>query len=69
MTSEIAVDTSPTALAARTKIAPRRKPFGVWFRRTGGRHLFATVAAVFALFPVVWIVSASFNASNSLSSG
>lgn len=38
-----------------------------WFRQSGGRHLFAGLAAVFALYPVVWIVSASINANNSLS--
>ncbi|MEL6893546.1 MAG: sugar ABC transporter permease [Actinomycetota bacterium] len=46
----------------------RRTPFKVWLRRSGGRHIFATLAAIFSLYPVVWIVSASFNASDSLAS-
>ncbi len=46
----------------------RRVPFKVWLRRSGGRHLFAIAAAIFSLYPVVWIVSASFNASDSLAS-
>ncbi len=43
--------------------------FSLWFRRTGGKHLFASLVAVFSLFPVVWIVSASINGANSLASG
>ncbi len=43
-------------------------PVRVRFRRTGGRHLFAIAASIFALYPVVWIVSAAFNSANSLSS-
>lgn len=46
----------------------RRASFGRWFRRVGWRHLVAWVALGFALFPVVWIVSASFNPAGSLNS-
>jgi ABC-type maltose transport system permease subunit len=46
----------------------RKVPLRVKFRRTGGRHLFAIAVSIFALYPVVWIVSAAFNAANSLSS-
>ncbi|MEZ5220497.1 MAG: sugar ABC transporter permease [Ilumatobacteraceae bacterium] len=56
--------TSPDLSSA---VPRRRMPFRVWLRRSGVRHLIASAAAVFALFPVVWIVSASFNAANSLS--
>ncbi len=41
----------------------RRKP-RVWFRQTGWRHIFAWIALVFALFPVVWVVSAAFGDGN-----
>lgn len=32
-----------------------------WFRELGWRHLVAVIAVVFALYPVVWVVSAAFN--------
>jgi len=47
-----------------THIKARRRPFGLWFRQSGGRHLLAIAAALFSLYPVIWIVSAAF-ASNS----
>ena len=46
----------------------RRRSFSSWFRQSGGRHLFALLAAAFSLYPVVWIVSASVNSNNSLAS-
>lgn len=52
----------------RRPIPPRRSSFGRWFRATGWRHLVAWAALAFALFPVVWIVSASFDPTGSLSS-
>ncbi|MGB5756702.1 MAG: sugar ABC transporter permease [Acidimicrobiales bacterium] len=45
-----------------------RSSFGRWFRKLGWRHLVAWLALAFALFPIVWIVSASFNPSGSLNS-
>ncbi len=62
-TATIPASTAPE-LSLRTRLAG--SPFGRWFRRTGGRHLVATIAALFSLFPVVWIVSASLNAADSL---
>jgi arabinogalactan oligomer / maltooligosaccharide transport system permease protein len=46
--------------------AKRMKP-GKWMRELGWRHLLLTGAALFSLFPVVWIISASFNAVDNLS--
>lgn len=37
-----------------------------WLRKIGWRHLVGLAAIAFALFPVVWIASASFNPSSSL---
>lgn len=53
------------------QIAPPGAPGGRtslrrWFRRTGWRHLVTWAALAFALFPIVWIVSASFNSTGSL---
>lgn len=41
-----------------------RQSFGRWFRRTGWRHLVAVLAIVFAVFPVLWVVSAAFSEGN-----
>lgn len=38
-----------------------KSPFVRWFRTVGWRHLVAFLALGFALFPVLWILSASFN--------
>jgi arabinogalactan oligomer/maltooligosaccharide transport system permease protein len=43
---------------------PNKRSTGAWFRQTGWRHLVALVALVFALFPVVWVVSAAFSDGN-----
>ncbi len=51
-----------------SELRPARRPLKVWFRRSGGRHLVAILAAIFALYPIVWIVSSAFNASDSLAS-
>jgi ABC-type maltose transport system permease subunit len=40
--------------------------FGRWVREIGWRHILLITAALFALFPVVWIVSAAFNSSDNL---
>ena len=45
----------------------RRKKKGPSFADTWWRHLIALIAAVISLFPVAYIISAAFNADNSLS--
>ena len=39
---------------------------GRWFRKVGWRHLVAWVALIFAVFPILWILSASFNPTGTL---
>jgi arabinogalactan oligomer/maltooligosaccharide transport system permease protein len=62
--------TSRTRREAEAKRMPsppsRRTPSPplVWFRRTGWRHLVALTALAFALFPVMWVVSAAFSDQN-----
>lgn len=68
--------TGPTATRSRhdegAAPARRRQSPGRWFRDTGWRHLVGLAVLVFALFPIVFVVSASLNplgtltASNSL---
>lgn len=56
----------PIAITAAEPMVGNRMSFGRWVREIGWRHVLLIVAALFALFPVVWIVSASFNASDNL---
>ena len=39
-----------------------------WFGRVGWRHLVAIRACIFALFPILFVVSAAFNPLGTLSS-
>lgn len=54
--------TSPTA----ARLTPRRRSFGAWFADTGWRHLVAIVVSAFALFPLLYVVSASLNPKGTL---
>jgi arabinogalactan oligomer/maltooligosaccharide transport system permease protein len=54
---------TPTVPATPT-FRRNRRSVGVWFRQTGWRHLFALAALAFALFPVLWVVSAAFSDGN-----
>ncbi|MEA1903401.1 MAG: sugar ABC transporter permease [Actinomycetota bacterium] len=45
-----------------------RTPLIKWFRTVGWRHLVAWAALIFALFPVIWVVSASLNPLGTLTS-
>lgn len=47
------------SVAAQTYVKPKFS-FGRWFRATGWRHLVGLVALVWALFPIVFVLSASF---------
>jgi len=39
----------------------RKRPFGRWFTETGWRHLVGIVAGIFAIFPILFVLSASLN--------
>lgn len=47
--------------SARRTETDRRRTFKQWFLDTGWRHVVAWIAIVFAVFPLLYIVSASFN--------
>lgn len=51
---------------AEHRSVPRRRSFGAWFADTGWRHLVAIVVSVFALFPLLYVVSASLNPNGTL---
>ena len=56
-----ALSTSRTA-----EVVGNKMPFARWFRELGWRHLVGLAGVLFALYPVVWIVSAAFNSVQSL---
>jgi arabinogalactan oligomer/maltooligosaccharide transport system permease protein len=58
------VTTDRTTPPPAPTITYRRQSKARWFRTTGWRHIVAWVALAFALFPVVWVVSAAFSDQN-----
>ncbi len=56
----------PASSEVTATLGPNR--WLVAFRRRGWRHAVSILASAFALFPVIWIVSASINAVDNLSS-
>ena len=59
--------TSDDGSTGGTPEAPRRS-IRRWFAQYGWRHLVAVLALVFAFFPVVYVISAAFNPTGSISS-
>ena len=55
-----------TVVTAPTRVVSTPSGFRVWMRRRGWRHLVSVVASLFALFPVIWIISASINSIDNL---
>ncbi|UJP10249.1 sugar ABC transporter permease [Microbacterium sp. KUDC0406] len=51
-----------TAVSAR----PARRSVGTWFADTGWRHVVAIVVSAFAIFPLLYVVSASLNPKGTL---
>ncbi|HZU93618.1 MAG TPA: sugar ABC transporter permease [Microbacterium sp.] len=47
-------------------LAPRRRSVGKWFADTGWRHVIAIVVSAFALFPLLYVLSASLNPKGTL---
>lgn len=62
----------PGETATVDPFATRQRPAGYvptrdparWFRDTGWRHVVALTAVAFALFPVIWVLSAAFGTGN-----
>lgn len=64
------MSTTDTRTAATTtperRIAPRRRSVGAWFADTGWRHVVAIIVSAFALFPLLYVFSASLNPRGTL---
>lgn len=54
-------DNRPAAVAKSEKM-----PLGRWFARVGFKHLLAWVAIVYAIFPILYVLSSSLSPSGSL---
>jgi len=54
--------------AAHPRGVPVKRPFkfGRWFRATGWRHIVGIVMVLFALFPIVFVISSSLNPQGTL---
>lgn len=61
-----ATPTTERPVAEAHSLSPRRRTFGAWFADTGWRHLVAIVVSIFALFPLLYVVSASLNPKGTL---
>ena len=59
---------SSSSLSAAPAVRDNRHGFGHWLRTAGWRHAVAIVAVVFALFPLVFVLSSSLNPAGSLTS-
>lgn len=58
--------TAPTAPPRAAMPPQERQSFGRWLQTKGWRHLVAFVALAFALFPVIWVISASLSPGGTL---
>lgn len=57
----------PTLNRTATVVLTSQPRLRKWIRQVGWRHLVLVGGVVFALFPLLWVVSASVNAADSLS--
>jgi arabinogalactan oligomer / maltooligosaccharide transport system permease protein len=53
-----------STIVARPAVSRRRLRLGRWWRHTGWRHVVAWLALAFAVFPVLWVLSAAFSTGN-----
>lgn len=60
------IGTAARPVAVEQNLAPRRRSVGAWFADTGWRHVVAIVVSAFALFPLLYVVSASLNPRGTL---
>lgn len=60
--------TAAQSTTAATAYEPprRRRSFGRWFADTGWRHVVAIVVSIFAIFPLLYVLSASLNPQGTL---
>ncbi|HEX9088992.1 MAG TPA: sugar ABC transporter permease, partial [Arthrobacter sp.] len=61
-------DAAPESITdvEQLKALKRRRPFGVWFKDKGWRHLVGVAVTIFAIFPLLYVLSAAFNSTGTL---
>lgn len=57
---------SAAPVTVERNLGPRRRSIGAWFADTGWRHVVAIIVSAFALFPLLYVVSASLNPRGTL---
>lgn len=57
---------SAAPVTVERNLGPRRRSVGAWFADTGWRHVVAIIVSAFALFPLLYVVSASLNPRGTL---
>jgi arabinogalactan oligomer/maltooligosaccharide transport system permease protein len=62
----VAENATATTTATAHEPTPRRRSFGRWFADTGWRHVVAIVVSIFAVFPLLYVLSASLNPQGTL---
>ncbi|MFK4640459.1 sugar ABC transporter permease [Paenarthrobacter histidinolovorans] len=50
----------------RSPLVPKRRPFGVWFKDKGWRHVVGVVTTIFAVFPLLYVLSAALDSNGTL---
>lgn len=55
-------------MSTTTLPAPVRRSFGTWFKDKGWRHLVGVVVTIFAVFPLLYVLSAALNSTGTLAS-
>jgi arabinogalactan oligomer / maltooligosaccharide transport system permease protein len=55
-------------MSTTTLPAPARRSFGAWFKDKGWRHLVGVVVTIFAVFPLLYVLSAALNSTGTLAS-
>jgi arabinogalactan oligomer/maltooligosaccharide transport system permease protein len=61
-----AIDFAAVLERGDKKVKLPRRPFGKYFRETGWRHLIGIAVLLFAIFPLVYVFSASLNPGGTL---
>jgi arabinogalactan oligomer/maltooligosaccharide transport system permease protein len=64
--SDQTVAENATATVTEYEPTRRRRSFGRWFADTGWRHVVAIVVSIFAIFPLLYVFSASLNPQGTL---
>src|SRR5689334_12841048 len=60
------LDTATSAAGTEQKVKPARMPFGRWMRIVGWRHIVAIVMVIWALVPVLYVITLAFSGGNTL---